>query len=320
MKRAWIALTLCIALVCADALAQYPSKPIRLIVPFPPGGPTDIVGRLTAQKLTDALGQAVLVDNRSGASGTLGAEAAAKSPPDGYTLFFGTTGTLASAPSLFPNLSYDPVRSFAPISRLTNAVFLVVVNATVPVNSLRELIDYAKARPGQLAFGSGGNGHPLHIAGEMFKVAAGIDLVHVPYKGTGPALTDLIAGRTHVMFEQLPALHPHIRSGKLKPLAVAGPDRMGQLPEVPTSAQAGLPGYEVSAWFGLLAPAGTPRDIIARLNAETRKALSTAELQDAFAKHGIEAVGNSPEEFGALIVAEAAKWSQAVKLSGARLD
>jgi tripartite-type tricarboxylate transporter receptor subunit TctC len=300
--------------------AQYPNRPIKLVVPFPPGGPTDLVARLTAQKLAEAFGQAVVIDNRPGASGTLGAEAAAKSAPDGYTLLLGTTGTLASAPSLLSNLPYDPIRSFAPISQLTNGVFFVVVNSSLPVSSLRELIEFAKARPGQLAFGSGGNGHPLHIAGEMFKVASGVDLLHVPYKGTGPALADLVAGRTHVMFEQLPALHPHIRSGKLKALAVAAPARSAQLPEVPTSAEAGLPGYEVSAWFGLLAPAGTPKDIIGRLSNEARKALATKEIQESFAKHGIEAVGSTPEEFTALIVAEAAKWSRAVKLSGARLD
>jgi tripartite-type tricarboxylate transporter receptor subunit TctC len=314
MKALLAAIALAVSF-CASA--QYPNRPIKLVVPFPPGGPTDIVARLTAQKLTEALGQAVVVESRPGASGTLGAEIAAKSPADGYTLLLGTTGTLASAPSLYSNLGYDPTRSFAPISRLTNAVFFVVVNASVPVNSLRELIEFARARPGQLAFGSGGNGHPLHIAGEMFKVAAGVDLLHVPYKGTGPALTDLVAGRTHVMFEQLPALHPHIRSGKLKALAVAAPSRISQLPEVPTSAEAGLPGYEVSVWFGLVAPAGTPRDIIVRLNAET---LATRELQETFSSQGIDAVGSSPEEFAALIVTDGAKWARAVRLSGARLD
>ena len=300
--------------------AQYPNRPIKLVVPFPPGGPTDLVARLTAQKLAESFGQPVVIDNRPGASGTLGAEAAAKSAPDGYTLLLGTTGTLASAPSLLSTLPYDPIRSFAPISQLTNGVFFVVVNSSVPVSSLRELIEFAKARPGQLAFGSGGNGHPLHIAGEMFKVASGVDLLHVPYKGTGPALADLVAGRTHVMFEQLPALHAHIRSGKLKALAVAAPARSAQLPEVPTSAEAGVPGYEVSAWFGLLAPAGTPKDIIARLSNEARRALATKEIQDSFAKHAIEPVGSTPEEFAALIVAEAAKWSRAVRLSGAKLE
>jgi len=322
MKCRWIAFAfgLCITLLAGVSLAQYPNRPIKLLIPFPPGGPTDIVGRLTAQKLTDGLGQPVVVENRPGASGTLGAEIVAKAPADGYTLLLGTTGTLASAPSLIPNLGYDPTRSFAPISQLTNGVFLVVVNASLGVDSLQELIALARAKPGQLAFGSGGNGHPLHIAGEMFKAAASVDLLHVPYKGTAPALTDLLAGRTQVIFEQSAALLPHIRTGKLTALAVAGPTRLSQLPDVPTSAEAGLPGYEVSAWFALVAPADTPREVIARLNGEIRRGLATRELQEALARHGIDPVTGSPEELAALIVADGAKWARAVKLSGARLD
>ena len=322
MKCRWIAFAfgLCITLLAGVSLAQYPNRPIKLLIPFPPGGPTDIVGRLTAQKLTEGLGQPVVVENRPGASGTLGAEIVAKAPADGYTLLLGTTGTLASAPSLIPNLGYDPTRSFAPISQLTNGVFLVVVNASLGVDSLQELIALARAKPGQLAFGSGGNGHPLHIAGEMFKAAASVDLLHVPYKGTAPALTDLLAGRTQVIFEQSAALLPHIRTGKLTALAVAGPTRLSQLPDVPTSAEAGLPGYEVSAWFALVAPADTPREVIARLNGEIRRGLATRELQEALARHGIDPVTGSPEELAALIVADGAKWARAVKLSGARLD
>jgi tripartite-type tricarboxylate transporter receptor subunit TctC len=326
MKCRWIALAFalsfgwCAALVSGVSLAQYPARPIKLVIPFPPGGPTDIAGRLAAQKLSEALGQPVVVENKPGASGTLGAETVAKSAADGYTLLLGTTGTLVSAPALFPKLAYDPVRSFAPISRITNGVFLVVVNASLGVNSLQELIGMAKATPGGLAFGSGGNGHPLHIAGEMFKAAAGVDLLHVPYKGVSPALTDLVAGRTQVIFEQPASLLPHIRAGKLKALAVAGSRRMPQLPDVPTSAEAGLPGYEVSAWFALVAPAGTPRDVIARLNAETRKALADRALQEAFVSQGIDPVSSSPEELAALIVADGAKWARAIRASGARLD
>ena len=322
MRCRWIAFAfgLCVTLLAGVSLAQYPNRPIKLLIPFPPGGPTDIAGRLIAQKLTEGLGQPVVVENRPGASGTLGAEIVAKAPADGYTLLLGTTGTLASAPSLIPSLSYDPTRSFAPISQLTNGVFLVVVNTSLGVNSLQELIALAKAKPGQLAFGSGGNGHPLHIAGEMFKAAASVDLLHVPYKGTAPALTDLLAGRTQVIFEQSAALLPHIRAGKLKALAVAGPTRLSQLSDVPTSAQAGLPGYEVSAWFALVAPAGTPREVIARLNREARSGLATRELQEALASHGIDPVSGSPEDLAALIIADGAKWARAVKLSGARLD
>jgi tripartite-type tricarboxylate transporter receptor subunit TctC len=311
---------LCIALLSGASYGQYPNRPIKLLIPFPPGGPTDIAGRLIAPKLTEALGQPFVIENKPGASGTLCAETVAKSSPDGYTLLLGTTGTLVSAPALLPRLAYDPVRSFAPISQITNGVFLVVVNASLGVGSLPELVAMAKAKPAQLAFGSGGNGHPLHIAGEMFKVAAGVDLLHVPYKGVSPALTDLLAGRTQVMFEQSAALLPHIRSGKLKALAVAGPSRLIQLPDVPTSAEAGLPGYEVSAWFGLFAPAGTPPDVVARLNRETRRALGNSEMREAFARQAMDPVSSSPEELAALIVSDGAKWARAVKLSGARLD
>jgi len=315
-----LAFGLCIAIIAEVCVAQYPNRPIKLLIPFPPGGPTDIAGRLIAPKLTEALGQPLVIENKAGAAGTLAAEAVAKSAADGYTLLLGTTGTLVSAPALLPRLAYDPVRSFAPISRITNGVFLVVVDASLGVGSLPELIAMAKAKPGQLAFGSGGNGHPLHIAGEMFKAAAGVDLLHVPYKGVSPAVTDLLAGRTQVMFEQSAALLPHIRSGKLKALAVAGPSRLIQLPDVPTAAEAGLPGYEVSAWFALVAPAGTPPEVIARLNRETRKALGNPELQEAFTRQAMDPVSSSPEELAALIVADGAKWARAVRLSGVRLD
>lgn len=307
-------------LVPVPASAQYPTKPIKLIVAFPPGGPTDIVGRLMAQKLSEALGQLVIVENRPGAAGTIGAEAAAKAPGDGYTLLLGTTGTLASAPSLYPNLGYDPVKSFAPISLVISAPFLVVVHPSVPADSLRELIDLAKAKPGQLNFGSGGNGHPLHIAGEMFKMTANVDLVHVPYRGTAPALIDLLTGRIQVMFEQLAAFRPHLQSGKLRALAVASPRRLTQLPMVPTTAEAGLPGYEVSVWFGLVAPKGTPNDVVERLNSEVQKALTITEVREALSNQGFEPSGSSPEEFSTLIGAESARWSRAVGASGAKLD
>ena len=322
MKKiaATLAFLVSFGLVPVPVSAQYPAKPIKLIVPFPPGGPTDIVGRFMAQKFTEALGQPVIVENRPGAAGTIGAEAAAKSPGDGYTLLLGTTGTLAVAPGFYPNLGYDPGKSFAPVSLVTKAPFLVVVHTSVPADSLRALIDLAKSKPGQLNFGSGGNGHPLHIAGEMFKIAASVDLVHVPYKGTAPALADLLAGRIQVMFEQIAAFRPHLQSGKLKALAVAAPRRLAQLPLVPTTAEAGLPGYEVSTWFGLVAPKGTPNDVVARLSAEVQKFLTTTEVRDALSNQGFEPTGSSPEEFATLIGADGAKWSRAVKASGAKLD
>lgn len=298
----------------------YPSKPIKLIVGFPAGGPADYAARLIGTKLAEALGQPVIVDNRAGAGGTIGAEAAAKSPGDGYTLFWGSTGTLASAPSLYPNLGYDPVKSFAPISRVINGPFLVVVNASVPANSLRELIDLAKTQPGKLNYGSGGNGGPPHIAAEMFKVAAGVNLVHVPYKGMAPALPDLLAGRIDLIFDLPATWLPHIRTGKIKALAVAGPRRLLQLPNVPTTAEAGLPGYEISVWFGLVAPADTPIEIVRRLNVEVQKALAIKEVQDSFSNQGFEPAGSSPEEFAALIRRDGAKWANAVKASGAKID
>jgi tripartite-type tricarboxylate transporter receptor subunit TctC len=311
---------LALSAVGLPAVAQYPAKPVKLIVPFPPGGPTDVVGRVIAQQLTQTLGQPVVVENRAGASGTMGVEAAAKSPPDGYTLALGTTGTLASAPGLYANLGYDPLKSFSPISLLIRAPFLVVVHASVPAASLRELIEFAKSKPGQLHFGSGGNGHPLHIAGEMFKDAAGVELVHVPYKGTGPVVVDLLAGRTQIIFEQPAALLAHIRGGKLRALAVAAGQRISQLPDVPTASEAGLPGYEVSVWFGLVAPRGIPAEVTKRLNAEVLKALATKEVRDIFAAQALEPLGSSPEEFSAHIAAEAEKWSRTIRASGVKPD
>jgi tripartite-type tricarboxylate transporter receptor subunit TctC len=321
IKLLSIVVTACAGLAGVSAPAQpYPAKPVRLIVPFPPGGPTDAVGRILAQQLTLALGQQVIVENRPGAGGTIGAAAAARSPGDGYTLFFATTSTFSIAPSLYANPGFDPAKSFAPISQLVTAPFLVVVHPSVPVRSLQDLIRLAKAKPGELNFGSGSSGTPPHIAGEMFKSAAGVDLVHVPYKGIAAALIDLLTGRVHVMFEQLLTVQPHVQSGKLRPLAVASPRRHPQLPELPTSAEAGLPGYEVSAWFGLAAPAGTAREIVMRLNAEVLKALQAREVRAGLAHQGLDPAGSSPEEFAAFIASESVKWSRAVKASGAKVD
>lgn len=298
----------------------YPSKPVKLIVPFPPGGVPDLVARVIAQGLSPGQGQPVLVDNRAGGAGTVGMEAGARSPADGYTLVLGSTGTLASAPALYPGLGYDPIKSFAPISLLTNAPYVVVVHPSVPASSLRELIDVAKSKPGQLNFGSAGSGGPPHIAGEMFKTAAGVDLVHVPYKGLPTAVTDLLTGRIEIMFNQLAPFLPHIRAGKLRALAVAAPDRVSQLRGVPTASEAGLPGYDVSIWFGLLAPSGTPGNVVAGLNAEVLKALATKEVKDSLTAQGFEPTGSTPEQFSAHIVSETEKWSGAIKASGAKLD
>jgi tripartite-type tricarboxylate transporter receptor subunit TctC len=314
-------LALLTALIMGNAFAQgYPAKPVKLIVPFPPGGNTDIVGRLIAQKLSDSLGQQVYVENRGGAGGTIGAEAAAKSPADGYTLFFATTGTLASAPSLQPDLRYDPVKAFAPISTLANAPVVVLVTADVPVRTLKELIQAARAKPGQLKFGSAGTGHFVHLAGEMFRIAAGVDMLHVPYKGVNAALTDMLGGRIELMFDAPAQYEPHLQSGKVRALAVANPKRLARLPDVPTTAEAGLPGYELASWFGLAAPAGTPAEAISRVNAEVLKALSAQDVVATLNKLGLEPAGSSPQQYAAMIVEDFAKWRRAVKAAGIKLD
>ena len=309
------------AAIAGPALAQsYPAKPVRLIVPFPPGGNTDVLGRLMAQKLTDALGQQFFVENRPGASGVIGADAAAKSPPDGYTIFFGTTGVLSSAPALRATLSYDPVKSFAPISALAGAPVVVTVSSAMPVSSLKEFIEYAKARPGKLTYGSAGVGHFLHVAGEAFNAAAGVQLFHVPYKGVDQALVDLLAGRLDVMIDTIVIYAPHVQSGKLKALAVGQGKRLSRIPELPTTAEAGLPGYEFASYFGLLAPAGTPPEIVRRLNTETVKALAAPDIVDSLGKMGLEPAPTTPEQYAILIAEDLAKWKRLVGQIGIKLD
>jgi tripartite-type tricarboxylate transporter receptor subunit TctC len=314
-------IALMLLMLAGNAAAQtYPTRPVKVIVPFPPGGNTDIVGRLISQKLSDTMGQQVYIENRGGAGGTIGAEAAAKSLPDGYTIFFGTTGTLTSAPALQPDLRYDPVKAFAPISTLASAPVVVIAGGHVPANSLQELVQLAKSRPGALKFGSAGTGHFVHLAGEMFKGAAGLDLLHVPYKGVNPALTDLLGGRIDLMFDVLSQYEPLLQSGKVRALAVANPKRLARLPNVPTTAEAGMPGYELATWFGLLAPAGTPPEAVTRLNSEVLKALATREVIDTLEKIGFEAAGNSPQQFSAMIADDISKWRQVVKAAGIKLD
>jgi tripartite-type tricarboxylate transporter receptor subunit TctC len=313
--------TLLLLLVAGSALAQpYPARPVRLIVPFPPGGNTDIVGRMVAQKLSDSLGQQVYVENRGGAGGTIGAEAAARSPNDGYTLFFSTTGTLASAPSMQPGLRYDPLKDFAPISTLANAPVVVIIAASLPPKTLRELIEAAKAQPGALKFGSAGTGHFVHIAGEMFKTTAGVDLLHVPYKGVAQALIDLLGGRIDLMFDAFAQYEPHLQSGKLRALAVANPTRLRRLPEVPTTREAGLPDFVLASWFGLAAPAGTPREIVERVNAEVRKAIAAGDVVETMTKLGLEPGTSSPQQYSAMIADELATWRRAVKAAGIKLE
>src|SRR4030095_5020494 len=289
MLHRWV-LCIVLALVSPLACAQtYPTKPIRLVVPFPPGGATDILARDVAQKLSDAWGQSFVVDNRPGAGGNIGSELVAKAAPDGYTLEMGTVGTHAINASLYAKMPYDHVKDFVPVILVAGVPNVLVVNPSVPVNSVAELIAYAKANPGKLNFASSGNGTSIHLSGELFKVMAGVQITHVPYKGSAPALQDLLGGQVQLMFDNLPPSLPQIKAGKLKALAVTSTTRAAALPDVPTMAESGLPGFEASSWFGVLAPAGTPPAIVAKLNAEIGKWLASPEAKEKLAKQGANA-------------------------------
>jgi tripartite-type tricarboxylate transporter receptor subunit TctC len=301
-------------------LSPYPTKPIRIVVPFPAGGATDVLARAAAQKLTESLGQPVVVDNRPGAGGNIGAELVAKSAPDGYTLLMGTVGTHAINPGIYPKMPYDHVRDFAPIILVAGVPNVLEVNPSLPVNSVQELIAYAKANPGKLNFASSGNGTSIHLSGELFKTMAGVQMTHVPYKGSAPALQDLVGGQVQLMFDNLPPSLALIKAGKLKPLAVTSKVRAPALPDVPTLAESGLPGFEASSWFGLLAPAGTPQPVIAKLNAEIAKWLATPEAKEKLVAQGANIAGGTPEDFARHIAAETAKWQKVVKDSGAKID
>ena len=319
MRRQLIAIALTL-LACQAAAQSFPSKPLRLIVPYPPGGTTDIVARPVARRLQESLGQPVLIENKPGAGGNIGMDFVAKSAPDGHTLAVSAVSTLAIGASLYAKLPYDTLRDLAPITRLAAVPNVLVAHPSVPANSVRELIALAKSRPGELRFGSAGSGTTVHMAGELFRSMAGVDLQHVPYKGAAPAMIDLLGGRVQLMFDFLSSSLAQVKAQKLKALAVTGPRRSALLPDVPTVAEAGLPGYEVYGAFGVLAPAGTPGAVIARLNAEIVAALGTPEMQEALAAQGAERIGDTPEEFAASLKAEIQKWAAVVKASGARVD
>jgi tripartite-type tricarboxylate transporter receptor subunit TctC len=315
----WCAVLLALPGMCVSADAQtYPSRPITLVIPFAPGGSTSIVGRGVADKMGELLGEKVVVENRPGAGGTVGTKAVAKSDPDGYTVMLGYTGTLAIGPSLYKNPGYDPRKDFAPIGMIGNAPNSLVVHPSFAVKTVAELIDYAKANPGKVNFGSAGTGTVSHITGEYFARAAGITLVHIPYKGTGPALTDLLGGHIPMAFAPIPASHPHVTAGTLRALAVTSQSRTSLLPEVPTIAESGLPGFDASLYYGLVAPAGTPRPIIDKLNETLRAALKSDELKKQLVQDGTEITPSSPEEYAIFIDKEETKWSQLVKQSGAK--
>jgi tripartite-type tricarboxylate transporter receptor subunit TctC len=298
----------------------YPNRPVRLVVPFPPGGINDVLARVTAQKLSESLGQNVVIENRPGAGGTIGSNAVAKAAPDGYSLLFGATSTVAVSPNLYANLPYEPVRDFAAIVQIASVGSILVVNPAVPATSVGALVALARERPGALNFGSAGSGTSQHMGGELLKSIAGVDIVHVPYKGGAPAMTDLLAGQISFMIEPIPTALPHIRSGKVRALAVSTPRRAAAVPELPTIAESGYPGYDLTIWFGLLAPAGTPREVIVRVNGEMVKILASVDMRERLAAQGAEPVGDAPEAFAAHIRREIARWGDVVKASGAKVD
>jgi tripartite-type tricarboxylate transporter receptor subunit TctC len=308
-------------LVTATGQAQtYPTRAITLIVPFPAGGTTDILGRFVGQALSAAWNQPVVVENRGGAGGNIGAAAVAKAAPDGYTLLVGTVGTHAINASLYAKMPYDTLKDFAPVTQIASVPNMLVVTPSLPVGSVTELIAYAKANPGKLNMASSGNGTSIHLSGELFKVMTGVDMVHVPYKGSAPALNDLMAGQVQLMFDNMPSALPQVKGGTLKALAVTTATRSPAMPDLPTVAEAGVPGFEASSWFGVFAPAGTPKEIVAKLQTEIARILKSPEMTERLAQQGAVAVGNTPQEFGAYVQSELVKWADVVKASGARVD
>ena len=301
--------------------AAYPTKPIRLIVPSAPGGGTDIAARLIAQGLTDSLGQAVVVDNRGGAGGTAGVTTAAKhSAADGYTLLLGSNGHLSFATAINPRLPYDPQKDLTPISLAANQPFVLAVSSNVPANSLRELIALAKAKPGTVTYGSGGAGSASHLGVELFQLKAGVTLMHIPYKGTGPGMTALMSGELQVLMAGLATVLPQAKSGKIRVLAVSGTQRSRMAPEVPTVAEAGVPGYEFNVWYGMMAPGGTPRPIVNRLAVEISRLLKAPVVLERFAAAGLEPVSNTPDEFAALLRREIPEWQKVAKAANIRVE
>jgi tripartite-type tricarboxylate transporter receptor subunit TctC len=312
---------LLLALSASGAAAQdaWPSRPIRFILPFPPGGGTDILGRLIAERLAAALGQPVVTENRGGAGGNVGAEAAARSAPDGYTILLAAP-SLAISPTLYRKLNYDPVKDLAPISLVAAVPNVMVTHPSVPARTLQEFIALARAKPGAMNFGSGGSGTSNHLAGELFNLAAGVKLVHVPYKGVNLAMNGVLAGEVQLVFIGIPVPAPHIKSGRLVALAVLAPKRSPLIPDVPTAAEAGMPDFDVTTWYGILAPAGTPRPIIQRLNAELTKIMRAADLRERLAGMATEPLTSTPEEFAAYLDREIAKWGDVVRKAGLKAD
>jgi tripartite-type tricarboxylate transporter receptor subunit TctC len=303
--------------VAGERAGGYPAKPIRLVVPLTAGGPTDLLARIIAVPLSDALGQQVIVDNRPGAGGNIGADISAKSPPDGYTLFMGTSGPLSINSTLYPKLPFDPIRDFSPIILAAAAPFVVIVNPSVAARNMKELIALAKAKPGQLNYGSV-PGSASHLSTELFRMMAGVNIVHIPYKGAAPATTDVIAGQIQMSFASTPGSVPVVKAGKVRALGVTSTKRISKLPDVPTLAEAALPGYEASVWYGVVAPAHTPRDIVQRLNTEIAKIVATPSHRERMLAGDFEPTTSTPDQFAAFIKSETAKWGKVVKASGAK--
>ena len=319
MMRAALIVLFCAAPFAASA-QTYPAKPIRVVVGFPAGGPTDIVSRTMAPKLSEALGQPVLVDTRGGAGGMIATEQVSKAPPDGYTLLMGTIGGIAVAMSLNPNRGYDTLRDFAPITQAVTVTNLLVVHPTVPAKNVKELLAIARTKPGRLNYASSGNGTVTHLAGELFKLMGKVDITHVPFKGGAPALTALISGEVDLSYENSLVVTPHVKAGKVRALAVTGTKRSQLMPELPTISESGLPGYNASGWYGLFAPAATPKNVIARVSQEAVRTLRMPDVVRTLSSQGAEPVGNTPEEFSAFVKSEIAKWAHLVKSAKMKTD
>ena len=298
----------------------WPSKPVKMVVPFTAGGSTDTVARILSEKLSARLGQPVVVENKAGAGGALGSDFVAKSPPDGYTLLVGTSSTMAIAPWVYTKLPYNPTRDFTPVTLLGIADIIVVVNSNVPIRNTKQLLDYAKANPGKLTFASGGNGSISHLLGEYFKSMAKVDMLHVPYKGDAQMVTDLLGGQVNLAFGTAVAWLPHIKSGKVAAVAVTNPKRSTTLTDLPTLNESGVPGYEAVQWFGIAAPAGTPREVVQRLNSEIKAILAMPDVQKRFVELGFDVVGDTPDEFAQFLRAENAKWKKIAEIAGTKLD
>jgi tripartite-type tricarboxylate transporter receptor subunit TctC len=312
-------LFLLLALLWAGAAAAFPSKPVKIIVAFPPGGGTDIVARVVGARLSDVWAQPVVVENRAGASGTIGTEIAARADADGYTLFMATMGNMTANQHLYPNMAVDPLRAFAPITKVVDVHFVLLANPSLPANNVKELIELAKKEPGKIAYSSSGPGGAPHLAMELFKRQAGVDLVHIPYKGSAPSFNDLIGGRVLLTMDSLVQSYPHIKSGRLKPLAVLGSTRTALLPEVPTVGET-LPGYALTNWFGLLVPSAVSKDIVSKINGDVTKILKEGEIRKRIEDLGADVVGNTPEEFGAAMRAESAQWAEVIRSANIKAE